>query len=77
MSESPMLERFKDNICSFKVVFFHLLAMQVAILAILLFSFAVLEPSGGADYTLLLIDLALLSVTLTGTVGAIYACRDH
>ena len=72
-----MLDRFKDNVCSFKMVFFHLLAMQISIMAILLFSLAILEPGGGADYTLLLVDIALLSVTLVGTVGAIYACRDH
>ena len=77
MSERAMLDRFKDNVCSFKMVFFHLLTMQIAIMVILLFSLAILEPSGGADYTLLLIDIALLAVTLVGTVGAIYACRDH
>lgn len=77
MSERPPLSRFKDNVCSFKPFFFHLLALQVAILAILLFSLAVLDPSGDANYTLLVVDLALLAVTLGGTFGAIYACRDH
>jgi hypothetical protein len=77
MSERPALSRFKDNVCSFRPFFFHLLAMQVAILVILLFSLAVLNPSGDADYLLLTIDLAILSVTLGGTLGAIYACRDH
>lgn len=66
-----------DNVCSFKPFFFHLLAMQVAILVVLLFSLAVLEPGGGVDYLLLQIDLAILSVTLGGTLAAIYVCRDH
>lgn len=77
MSERPSLSRFKDNVCSFKMFFFHLLAMQVAILVVLLFSLAVLEPSGRMTYVLLKIDLGILFVTLAGTVAGIYACRDH
>ena len=77
MVERQTLYRIRDNVCSFKMFFFHLLALQLAILFVLLFSFAMLEPGGDADYLLLVVDLALLVVTLGGTLGMIYVCRDH
>jgi hypothetical protein len=74
--ESP-LRRFRDVVCSFRIFYVHLLALQVAIAVILLFSLATLEAGGGADYLLLQIDLVVLAVTLGATVAALYACREY
>lgn len=76
MRESLNFEKFKNTLCSFKIVFYHLLTLQMAILVLLLFSLVAIEPEG-TSYFLLQVDLFVLVVSLVMTVLLIRYCRDY
>jgi hypothetical protein len=66
-------QQFRDTVCSFKIVFYHLLAFEVALFVLHLFSLFTIQTRGRA-YALLEVNLAVLSVATVATVAALVYC---
>jgi len=76
VGEPSFRDRFGALVCSFRIQIFYLLVIQVVLLMLALFSFALVDP-GTSSHVILYVDLAVLLTTTALVVGVLYVCRQR
>lgn len=74
--EPTFREYFWSLLCGYKQLWYTLLALSIALLAIQLLALTQLSPADRAAYTLSTINLVILAVTIAGTGYVTLRCRD-
>lgn len=76
MSERSFRERFWGVICEYETLIRFALAIDVAILLLLLLAVPGIRP-GTPEYVIIVVDFAILTPLLAVTGYALWRCRRH